>query len=166
MSVLRMCEWIENTPIGIFVRESLYGFQILVAIHILGLAVSVGTLVWFDLRLLGVSMPTCPVSQVYRRLMPWMFTGFAVMFSTGGLLFAGFATSAYGNLYFRIKVLAILSAGLNATFFHRWTERRIARWDEGRRPPLAARLAGLISMVLWATVIMAGRMMSYTLFQR
>lgn len=164
MSVLRMCEWIENTPVGILVRESLYGFQILAGIHILGLTVSVGTLVWWDLRLLGISMPRCPASELYRRLMPWTLSGFAVMFISGGLLLSGFATKAYGNLYFRLKVVALLSAGVNALVYHRVTERRIAQWDEAARPPMPARLAGLISIVVWATVIMAGRMMSYTLF--
>ena len=164
MSLLLLCQWLESTQVGLLVRESLYGFQILVATHILGLAFSVGTLVWFDLRLLGLSMPGCPVSKVYRRLMPWMLPGFAVMFISGALLFVGFATNAYGNVYFRLKVAAMLVAGLNAFLFHRTTERRIALWDSAARPPMAARLAGLISIVVWATVIVAGRMMSYTMF--
>src|ERR1700704_5730600 len=110
MSVLMVCEWLQRTSMGILVRESLYGFPIVVATHILGLALSVGTLVWFDLRLLGVSMRRCPVSQVYLRLMPWMLTGFAIMFVSGGLLFAGFATKAYANVYFCLKLGAIVFA--------------------------------------------------------
>lgn len=164
MSVLTACEWLENTSIGVLVRESLYGFPILAAIHILGLTLSVGTLVWFDLRLAGAAMPRCRVSELYRRLMPWMLTGFAVMLVSGVLLFSGFATKAYENLYFRIKIVAILLASANALFFHFRTERRIARWDAAARPPLPARLAGLISMLVWAAAIMAGRMMSYTMF--
>ena len=164
MSLLQVCEWLESTPVGVLVRESMWGFPILVAIHVLGLTSSVGTLVWFDLRLLGVSMPRCPVSEVYRRLMPWMVSGMIVMVITGGLLFVGYATKAYGNLYFRIKLATMLFAGVNALIFHLTTERRIARWNEAARPPLPARLAGLASLLLWAVVIMAGRMMSYTMF--
>jgi hypothetical protein len=44
------------------------------------------------------------------------------------------------------------------------TERQIARWDHLPRPPAAAQRAGLISILLWAAVIIAGRMMSYTMF--
>ena len=164
MSILQVCEWLESTPVGVLVRESLWGFPIVVAIHILGLTISVGTLVWFDLRLLGVSMPRCPVSEVYRRLMPWMVSGMIVMFITGGLLFVGFATKAYGNLYFRIKLATLLLAAVNALMFHYWTGRGIARWNEAARPPLPAGLAGLASLLLWVVVIMAGRMMSYTMF--
>jgi len=164
MTILGVCEWLESTAIGVLVRESLYGFQILAAIHILGLTVSVGTLVWFDLRLAGVSMPRCPVSALYRRLMPWTLVGFGVMFLSGLLLFTGFATRAYGNVYFRLKLAAIVLAGVNALVYHLVTERRIAHWNDAARPPLPARFAGVISIVVWALVIMAGRMMSYTMF--
>lgn len=146
------------------VRESLWGFQILVAIHIMGLALSVGTLAWFDLRLSGLTMALMPVSGVYRRLIPWAAVGFVVMFVSGGLLFIGFAASAYGNVYFRIKLLALASAGVNAAVYHRFTERDLARWDADPCPPLAARLAGGASLLLWTVVILCGRMISYTLY--
>jgi len=106
MTVLQMFEWLEATPLGVLVRESAWGFPILVALHIMGIMLSVGTLVWFDLRLLGVSMTGVRASLMYRRLMPWMFTGFAIMFVSGFMLLAGFATNAYGNVYFRIKIIA------------------------------------------------------------
>jgi hypothetical protein len=165
MSILRICEWLEATTVGVFVQESLYGFPILVAIHILGLTISVGTLLWFDLRLAGVSMPRFPISVLYRRLMPLTLAGFSVMFVSGAVLFTAFATKAYGNAYFRIKLAAILLAGLNALVYHFVTERRIADWDDAARPPLPVKCAGIISIVVWAIVIMAGRMMSYTMFQ-
>lgn len=162
--MLSAFEWLEATPLGMMVRESAWGFPILVALHIMSLTLSAGTLVWFDLRLLGVSMSAHRASLLYRRLMPWMFTGFAVMFITGVMLLAGFATAAYDNVYFRVKVVAMLLAAANAVVYHRFTERRIAAWDDAARPPLAARMAGLVSICVWAVVIMAGRMMSYTMF--
>ncbi len=164
MFLMNLCVWLEATPVGVWVRESLWGFSGLVAVHILGLTLSVGMVVWFDLRLLGVSMRRVPVSTVYRRIMPWAFGGFASMFVTGSLLLTGFAASAYGNPYFRIKMAALLLAGVNALVYHTVTERQIAQWDRLPRPPSPARLAGLMSIVLWAIVIMAGRMVAYTLY--
>ena len=164
MDLFKVAEWLEATPAGILVRESLWGFPILVAIHLFGLTISAGIVIWLDLRLLGISMRGQPVSQVYRRLMPLAFAGFAVMFVSGAWLLAGFATAAYFNLYFRIKAAALLIAGVNAVAYHLTTERTIARWDSAPRPPLAARMAGLISLGVWTVVILAGRMMSYTMF--
>jgi len=162
--LLHVCEQIEATSLGVFVRESIWGFPILVGIHIVGLVFSVGIVVWLDLRLLGVSMTGVPVSRVYRRLMPLAFVGFIVMLLSGATIFTGFATSAYKNPYFRVKLIALALAAVNAFVYHTNVERRIAKWDRAPTPPVPARMAGIISIVAWTTVILAGRMMSYTLY--
>jgi hypothetical protein len=54
-------------------------------------------------------------------------------------------------------------AGVNALIYHLVTERGLAQWD-AVQPPRAARIAGLASILLWTTVILSGRMMSYTMF--
>jgi hypothetical protein len=164
MSSVKILEWLEGLSVGVWIRESLWGFPIVVGIHILALTLSVGILVWFDLRLLGVSMRQIPVSTVYRKLMPWAFCGFALMFASGGSLFAAYATAAYPNVYFRVKMSALFLAGINAGVYHLFTEKGIGDWDKSARPPLPARVAGLVSIVLWATIIVCGRMMSYTIF--
>ena len=109
-------------------------------------------------------MRRVPVSQVYRQLAPWSAVGFVTMFVTGSLLVTAFATRAYGNTAFRIKMVALVLAGINALLYHLLTERRIVEWDDRERPPGAARLAGLISIVIWTVVVLAGRMISYTLY--
>lgn len=166
MTLLEICKWLEATPVGVSVRESLYGFPILVGLHLLGIALSIGALLWVDLRLLGVSLRRCPLSSVYRSFAPCFLAGFAVMFVTGGMLFVGYATAAYANPYFRFKIAAIGLAGVNALLYHATIGRRArARaWDARPRPPAAARVTGLASLSLWTGVIVAGRMMSYTMF--
>jgi hypothetical protein len=165
-SVLHFSEWLESTAIGVLVRESTYGFPILVAIHVMGLAFSAGLVAWFDLRLLGLSMRAVPVSLLYRRLMPVAFAGFLVMFVSGVLLVVGFASYASRNVYFLVKLGLLLSAGVNAWVYHRVTERTLADWDRSAIPPGPARLAGVISIAVWTAVIMAGRMMAYTMYSR
>lgn len=157
-------QWLEATAIGTMVRESLYGFPIIVGLHILGIALSVGTLLWFDLRLVGVVLGSVPVRRVYRRLIPWSAAGFVVMLTTGGMLFTGYAVAAVGNTFFRVKIAAMLLAGANALYYHLALEPSAASWESDVVPPAAVRRAGYISMALWATVILCGRVMSYTMF--
>jgi hypothetical protein len=164
MTILQVCEWLESTRLGELVTQSTYGFPIVVAIHLLGLGLSVGTVIWFDLRLLGKVLTASPVSEVYRRLAPLMVTGFVVMFGSGAVIFVGYATAAYANPYFRIKLAMIVIAGLNAALFHVVTQKRLAGWDAWSQPPASARLAGAVSIVSWVVVVLAGRMMSYTMF--
>ena len=71
--------------------------------------------------------------------------------------------TAYDNVYFRIKYRD--GAGrVNALVYHRYTERRIVEWDDRRSPPTRRAIAGLVSICVWCAVIVAGRMMSYTMF--
>lgn len=164
MSLFELCQRIEETGIAVLVREDIWLFPILVSIHILGLTMSVGTLLWFDLRLLGTGIGNSSVSGLYRRLMPWMLPSFLVMVVSGSLLFAGFATLAYGNLFFRIKLAGLIVGGLNAMIYHLVTERRMAAWDQARVLPFPARVAGFVSIIAWTVVILAGRMISYTMY--
>ena len=164
MSIPDIAVWLESTKVATLVRESTWGFPIVVASHILGITLSAGMIMWFDLRLLGIVLRGSPVSVVYRGIIPWAGTGFAVMFISGAMLLAAYATAAHGNLYFRIKAAALAVAGLNALVYHLFVDRRRAAWDAHATPPRAARMAGLVSIVVWTSVILAGRMMSYTMF--
>jgi hypothetical protein len=164
MTPATVFEWLESTALAATIQESLYGFPAVVAIHILGLTLSVGSLLWVDLRLLGLCMRGVRVSEIYRGLAPWFAAGFLLMFASGAVLFTAFATSAYANVFFRIKMLALALAALNAVGFHWLSGKRSAAWDAAPQPPATARLAGLTSLVLWVAVIVAGRMMSYTMY--
>jgi hypothetical protein len=164
MTILEITEWLESTAPAMLARDSLYGFQILVGIHLLGIILSVGTLMWLDLRLMGLVMRSSRVSDLNRSLVPWFLTGFVFMFASGIMLFTGYAGAAYGNLFFRIKMLIIVLAGANALVFHFTTGRTMPAWDNAAQPPPAVRFAGLSSLVFWTIVVLAGRMMSYTMF--
>ncbi len=161
--MLELLEWLENTGLGRLARESLYGFQVLVAIHILGLIFSLGLLLWMDLRMLGMCLTQQRLSQVYAALARWFVVGFGVMFVSGAALFAGFATAAYENGFFLFKMAVIAVAGLNALLFHMLQKRLPASADMGT-PPGSVRFAGALSIAFWATVLVCGRILAYTLF--
>ena len=163
MSLLELCQWIENTQVGTGIRESIYLFPLIETSHVLGLTMAVGTVLWFDLRLLGFAMRRDPVSEVFRQLKPWMTAGFSIMFATGILLFWSEATRAYASFYFWLKLALLMLAGLNILIFHFTIDRRRSEWDTDPTPPRPARIAGLLSIILWLGVIAAGRIMAYTL---
>ena len=159
-----LVEWLhalEQTRISEVVRES--AFPYIEGTHVLGLSLSVGMIAWVDLRLLGATMRSRPVSEVYDSVKGWMLAGFCVMFVTGALLFVAHATKAYESVFFRTKIALLLLAGVNALVFHRTVNRRSTSWHDAPVPPTAARLAGLASLVLWLSVIAAGRLFAYDL---
>ena len=154
----------QNSAIGTGIRESIWLFPIVETTHVLALALSVGVLIWFDLRLMGWGMRHQPVSQVHKQLMPLAFFGFVVMTISGILLFWSEPEKCYSSGFFRVKVLFLVLATINAGIFEFRTKKSIEDWDKYPIPPVQARMAGLISIISWAAVIIAGRATAYNLF--
>jgi hypothetical protein len=164
MSLLSACQWLAQTRGSIALHESVYIYPLVESAHVLTLCVFVGMSVLFDLRLLGLLLPQVRVSEIAARLMPWMKVGFTVMVITGVLLFYAIPVRSFQNIFFRLKLIALALAGLNAWIFQVGIRRRIAEWDLQPSPPRAARMAGIASLALWAAIIVAGRMIAYNWF--
>jgi hypothetical protein len=163
MSLLEWCQWLQDTGIATSIRESGYTYPIVEGSHVMALALSVGAVMWFDLRLLGLTMRGDRVSSVFDQVRPWMLLGFLIMFVTGALLFSARAVDAYESTYFRIKVGLLVLGALNVVIFHMTIDRQRGQWDTSARPPFRARMAGGLSLVLWFGIIAAGRIMAYNL---
>jgi hypothetical protein len=156
-----MCQWIYSTRFSSSIRESVWVFPIIESIHVLSITVLVGTIAVFDLRILGVLMKREPVSVIARQVLPWTWAGFAVMFVSGLLLFIAEAGTNYYNLAFRIKLALLFLVGLNPLIFHTSVFRNVGDWELTEVVPLRARAAAVCSLVFWAGIIVAGRMIAY-----
>ncbi len=161
MSLLPFCKWLATTPWSIALHESLYAYLIVLTVHVVTLCLFIGTAVIVDLRLLGVTMPRMPVSEVLAGLLPWTAAGFLVMITSGSLLFYANPTARYQNLFFRAKMVALVLAGVNVWMFYNTVYRTMAEWDRDPVPPRRARVAAGLSLVLWAAIIMGGRLIAY-----
>jgi Family of unknown function (DUF6644) len=157
----KFCQYLYDSKVGQGIRESVWVFPIVEGTHLLGIALSVGLLCWFDLRLLGLVLRDTPVSKVWRQVMPVAFVGFAVMFVSGLLLFWAEAITAFHSVHFWVKLLLLILAGVNALSFETTAHRNMAEWDMAPVPPLRARMTGAISLILWTAIIITGRTMAY-----
>ena len=139
-------------------------YLIVLTVHVLTLTVFVGTALMMDLRLLGMAMTRVPASEVIARLLPWTTAGFLVMMTSGALLFYAAPMLRYQNVFFRLKMVALVLAVLNVWVFRSTVYRGIAEWDLDPVPPRRARVAGGLSLALWAIMITLGRMIPYQLY--
>lgn len=160
MFLLRICEWIDATQWGAAMRHSTWAFPTLDVIHTLGIVMVAGTIMLVDLRLLGLGLRGVPIPQLVARIVPATLWGFALMLLSGGLLFSSEAVKMYSSQAFRIKMILLALAGVNALVFHRTVYRDAASWDPATAP-VRARLAGLLSLVFWIAIIAAGRAIAY-----
>ncbi len=166
MTLLSFFEWLAQTRASIAMAESVWAFPIVESIHVLALCLFLGMAAILDLRLLSLVMRDLPVSEVATRLLPWTMAGFVVMVISGVLTFLNAPVRYYENIFFRIKMVALLLAGVNAWVFHAGIWRRVAAWDRAAVAPFRARLAGGLSLVLWACIVVAGRMIAYNWFDK
>jgi hypothetical protein len=139
-------------------------YPLIESAHVLTLCLFVGLASILDLRLMGWVMRSVPVSRIVSRYMPFMQVGFAVMFVTGALLFYAIPVRSYQSVWFRLKVIMLILAGLNAWLFHARPYQTVHVWDADPVPPRAARLAGGFSLLFWALVIVSGRFIAYSWF--
>ncbi|MBL8565740.1 MAG: hypothetical protein JNM89_08495 [Hyphomicrobiaceae bacterium] len=153
-------EVLAATPVAAFVRENAWAYPLLETLHMLGLALLVGGIVLFDLRLLGRSSEI-PVRRLACHILPWVWIGFAINLATGALLFSSDAAEFAANASFRVKIVLIALAGINAAVFQRFAFRDVESWDRGVAAPPRARVLAMVSLVLWIGVVTAGRMMAY-----
>jgi uncharacterized protein YacL len=164
MSPLDFFSQLADTSWSVELHESQYAYSILESVHVWTMAVFFGLVAMFDLRLLGLIMRTVPVSEVVRRLLPGTIVAFVIMVITGTLLFYAIPVRSYQNIFFRTKMIMLLLAGLNVWIFHSRVFPTVAKLDVDRMTPRAARVAGAVSIILWTSVIVSGRMIAYNWF--
>jgi len=155
--------WLHDTQLSVTMRDSIWAEPIVETIHVLTLTVFLGFVLLIDLRLLGLALKGRRMSRLFEELNPGLFGGFAVMVVTGLLLFCGDPLSFFSTIFFKVKMIMIVLAGVNVLVFNATIGRTLARWDLALRPPLAARATGLVSLVLWVAIVAAGRAIAYAL---
>jgi hypothetical protein len=159
--MLTIADWLQNTRLGLAVREGFYWYVVPQVLHMLGMVLFGGAVVMSDLRLLGwLRRPSAAALAV--ELMPLEWLGFWLTSVTGVMLFMSDATRFYDNPAFIVKVVLLLLIALNAWIFCSLVYRDVAVWDRVD-PPTGAKLAAALSLILWIGVIAASRAIAFAM---
>lgn len=138
-----MFAWIATHP---------YAYPLLEALHIVGIALLLGNLVLFELRVFGLGRGL-PVHALARLALPLSLAGFVLVAGSGLTMFASRPDEFLGNRAFIAKMGLVLAAGVNAALFH-------ARGGPARLDALA-RSQAVLSLGLWLAVLGCGRWIAY-----
>lgn len=163
MWLMELARSLQDTELAIALSSSGYVYPIVEGTHVLSLALAVGSILWIDLRLIGVVLRSYPVTKLYDSMRPVIIIGFASMLITGALLFIARAADVWESGYFRVKLVLLALCLVNVVVFHFVISRDVERWDSAAEPPLPARLAGFASLILWFAVVAVGRLMAYNI---
>jgi hypothetical protein len=153
---------LQATPWGTAVRESTWLFPTIESVHVHSLVLVVGSIMMVDLRLLHVASRQRSVKELSDDILPWTWTAFVCAAITGTLLFSSSAVRYVGIWQFEVKMCMLLLAAINMGIFHLGAFRSVAQWDRHPvHPPLAAKLAGGISLCIWVSIVALGRWVGF-----
>jgi hypothetical protein len=155
-----LCQLLYDLPTSTALRESDVVFPLVETFHVLAITLIAGTIVTVDLRVCGLIFRGESLTRITRTLLPYTWYGFVVMVITGLPLFAAEAAKLYGNPAFRVKLLLLGIAGLNALLFHKTAFRGVDDSDRRGAISLSARVFASVSIVLWSGIIVSGRLIA------
>jgi hypothetical protein len=141
-------------------REWLWLYPSVEIVHIFGFTILVGSVVMFDLRVLGLSK-RISVRALARHLLPWSLAALLLIVPTGLMMFSAHADDFLNNRAFQLKMALLLAAGMNAAMFHTGPYQTVKAWDTNAPAPLLARASVALSIVLWIGVMSCGRLLAY-----
>jgi hypothetical protein len=153
---------IEASALGEWMRSSLHAMPWVNAVHVLCITLVFGSILVVDLRLLGLLDRQRAFTRVSGEMLGLTWAAFVGAVVSGALFFAANAGTYWFNDAFRFKMLAILLAGINMLAFRSLVFRTVPAWDRTTPTPVSAKLAGAVSILLWTTVIVLGRMIGFT----
>jgi hypothetical protein len=159
MSIPSLLQWIESTDLSTAIREGALPYPIIGGVHLLAIALFGGMVLITDLRLLGWAMRRTPVPQVVRQFQVWKRVGFVVLVSSGLLLAWAEPLKLYRSPAFWIKMALLALVGVHALVFRARVYGNTARLDVAET--VEGKLAAAISLLLWAGLIVSGRLIAY-----
>jgi hypothetical protein len=151
--------WLRSfTGVAAFMQQQ-WSWPVAESVHFVGLTLLLGAIATWDLRLVGF-MKQAPAAA-FHKLIPVAVAGFTLNAVTGALFLMTFPDQYVYNAAFHVKLLCLLLAGLNVLVFYLTTFRRLSTQDAGEQAPVLGRISGALSVALWLSVIVCGRMITF-----
>ena len=161
MWLLSFAQWVQATDFFTAIRSSWNVYPIIMSSHLAGIALFGGTILATDLRLLGVAMRKRPVADVVGQLRSLKHLGLTIVVICGLLMLGSKAEEYYYNAFFRAKMAVLALIVIHALVFRRSVYAQAAEFDRTARIPVRAKLAAALSLILWTSMVIAGRGIGY-----
>lgn len=155
-SILSVLDWMEQSAVGVCVAQSESGYYVMLAFHAIGLAMVVGIILMLDLWVLGLMRGI--KAQATAGLIRFAWVGLTINALSGLALFFSEANKAYYSISFRIKIALMLAGVISTVVLNRTVFQPALTGTPSSRH---ARSQAWLSIALWLSVIVVGRLMSY-----
>jgi hypothetical protein len=157
-----VCAWIDQTALSQIIQTKAWIVPTVQTIHILAIAVVMTSALMIDLRLIGVLSRDQSLARVSARFLPFIWWPLLILLATGAIMIIGEPARALKNSVFQLKVALIIVAMI-VTYLFQLRLRNSPTFgnlaDGARGAPLAL---AIVSILLWAGIICAGRWIAYS----
>lgn len=153
---------VEGTNFATTLRDSIWMFPIIEAVHVMSFTLVVGTIAIIDLRLLGLASIQRSFQRMSSDILKWTWSAFILTVVTGLMMFTTNARVYYHNPFFRAKMILLVLAGVNVAVFELTVGRSRGAWDKAPSAPRVGKAVGVLSLVLWISIIFMGRIIGFT----
>lgn len=155
-------EWLQTTALAVFIHGHAWAFTTIQVVHVVAISLLIASIAIVDLRLLGLRFARHSVTELTAAILPWTWAAFVIAALTGSLMFISQAVAYFSNVTFWLKMSLMAAAGMNMLIFEFITVRGVENWDRSPALPLAAKLAGGISISCWLLIFVFGRLIGFS----
>jgi hypothetical protein len=141
--------------------ESVLAYPIVLSTHLTCIALFGGMILATDLRLLGLSLKSLTITEVVTSLRPWKRVGGTIMIAMGLLLATSEAEKYAPNPFFWTKMVILGLIGVHALIFRPMVYNKTEELDRSPVIPTKAKVAAILSLVLWTAMFTMGRLIAY-----
>jgi hypothetical protein len=160
MTLTEICHLIDQTALSQWIQVAGWVVPTVQTIHILAIAVVASSALMIDLRLVGVFWANRPVEAVKARFLPLIWWPLLVLLTTGIIMIIAEPARSLKNPAFQLK-MGLLIAALVVTWLFGFLHRRNAAFGDVTGPRAAAVTLAVVSILLWSSIIFAGRWIAY-----
>jgi len=154
--------WLASTAPSVFIQEhNAWAFPAIQSIHIVGIALVMGSVLMIDLRILGLAWTDQTLQQTTNRFGPWLSGSLWLLLVTGLLMVVGEPVRELVSFSFWLKMALVAIGALVAVAFQRTLRRQAPQRGETIAHQPAIKVLAVVTFAVWICVIFLGRLIAY-----
>ncbi len=151
-------EWLSTTALSVFLQNhNSWAIPTIQSIHIVGIAIVLGSVLMIDLRILGWAGMDQTLRQTANRFGPWLTGALWLMLATGILMVIGEPVRELITFSFWLKMVLVAVSAAVAIIL----QRAVRNHEEMVAKRRGVKLLAIVTFLVWACIIILGRLIAY-----
>lgn len=157
----QFCDWLSGTDISVAFQSANWFVPLVQTVHIIAIAILLTSVYVLSFRLIGLTRGAQALATLTAKSTPWFWGALGVLLVSGSLLTITEPARELLNWAFRVKMLMVLALAALQWMVQLRTRRSPEYWTESPARRHAGRAVGIVSVIVGACIVTAGRWIAY-----